>query len=280
MISRSNAMVWDAGSVPAEKVRRFTYPVGSEVIRVRLGSASRSTPDPTLIELHPPSEALFPGGTFFCSLELRTRNGWDRGLKLAGKDLSRQALVAHTTQQADNAIVSWYRGQIPVPLEADTDLAPAFTPIVVRVTQVAADLSSVDLEISSSAPRKVQLTEEPGAVVLSTDEHATVLTPCGDELVAATRLWSSGNVYRIRTRGYGGTGTPGTLSPKVTWTVQSQSADQPEGELVLITPSGLTTVTYLLLEDGATLVVLHSDSKSFTTEVVATVSEPDGSRRM
>ena len=59
MISRSNAMVWDAGSVPAEKVRRFTYPVGSEVIRVRLGSASRSTPDPTLIELHPRARRCF-----------------------------------------------------------------------------------------------------------------------------------------------------------------------------------------------------------------------------
>jgi hypothetical protein len=96
MISRSHMMVWDARSMPTEKVRRFTYPMTGEVINVRLGTASRSTTDPTLIELHPPSEALFPGGTFFCSLELRTRNGWDRGLKLSGTDPSRQDAKSFT----------------------------------------------------------------------------------------------------------------------------------------------------------------------------------------
>lgn len=278
-MAQAHLMIWDPNTVPAEKVRRFAYPVADEVISLRLGSASRQSPHPTLIELHPPNEAQFPLHTFRCSVELRTRHGWDRGLKLAGDDLARQAVVAHTTQEVDGVLVSWYRGQIPVPLSGDTDLAIDFTPLIVRVTHVETDLdvSAVDVEISTSTMREVRLEEEPGAVVMSTAERGSVLTPCGDELVVSTRLWSSGNVYRVRTRGYGGFGTPGMASTRVTWTIAGQTPTGLTDELLVPSAAGSVAVTYFLHEEIATLVVLHSEAAPVTAAVVATVSEADGS---
>ncbi len=278
-LAQAHLMIWDSNTVPAEKVRRFDYPVANEVIALRLGSASRQSPHPTLIELHPPNEAQFPLQTFRCSLELRTRHGWDRGLKLAGDDLARQAVVAHTTQETDGVLVSWYRGQIAVPLSGDTDLAIDSTPLIVRVTHVETDLdvSAVDLEISTSTTREVRLEEDPGSVVMSTAERGSVLTPCGDELVVSTRLWSSGNVYRVRTRGYGGSGTPGVAGALITWTIAGQTPTGVMGELLVPAAAGSVPVTYFLHEEIATLVVLHSEAEPVTANVVATVSEPDGS---
>ena len=138
-------------------------------------------------------------------------------------------------------------------------------------------MSAVDLEISTSTAREVRLEEDPGATVLSAGVRGSVLSPCGDELVVSTRLWSSGNVYRVRTRGYGGSGTPGVASPRITWTIAGQTPTDVIGELSIPSAGGSVPVTYFRHDEIATLVVLHSEAEPVTADVVATVSEPDGS---
>jgi hypothetical protein len=215
-------------------------------------------------------------------VEYRGRDGWDRGLHESGTDLARRAVVVHTrTDAPGDGVVTWYRGRVLVPTETDTDVAPAFTPFVVRVTWVADDDSAVEVEVTSSAPREVEIRREVYTAELAVRPLETRQTPCGDDLLWAERTLQTTTHFIPSTRGYGGTGDPGTASPVISWTVGGVPvpATPPAGglgSLEVPTSEGSFTVQYALDVDPARLVVVGRGGERYATEVRATATEPDG----
>ena len=270
---------WDEAMFPAGTVKAMAFPQQGQSLRVRLVSAGRNSSGTTLLMLRPNGADTDPEGRGRVYVEYRGIDGWDRGLKASGTDLARRAVVVHTRSDAPgDGVRTWYRGRVLVPAETDTDVAPAFTPLVVRVLDTDEDAGAVEIEVTSSAPREVEIARTVATAEVAVTNPEIRQSPCGDSLTWATRIQQTTTHFAAVTRGYGGTGDPGAPSPQVTWTVGGVAVP-PAADLSSIevpTPDGTFTVQYTLQVDPAVLVLVGRGGERYSAAVRATASEPGG----
>jgi hypothetical protein len=273
--ARAHVHQWNPQALPPGTVRHLPYPIAGAVHRVRLVGAGRNSQATSLIVLHPDGEDT--EGRFRCYVEYRSKDGWDVGLHESTADLARRAVVVHTLSDAvGDGVRCWYRGHILVPLETDTDLAPAFTPLVVRVMDVDEDAGVVEIEIGTSSPREVEIHARHFKLLLATSDEHTVRTSCGDDIVSATRIWQTTSLYRASTRGYGGTGDPGVVSPTISWTVAGVPVSAGTGSVNVTTPDGTFSMQYDLTAEPNELSLIGRGGEKYAAPVLVTVTEPDG----
>jgi hypothetical protein len=274
-LARAHIHQWDPQALPPGTVRDMPYPVGGAMYRVRLVGAGRSSQAPSLLVLRPPGEDA--EGRFRCYVEYRSKNGWDMGLHEATDNLARRAVVVHTLNDATgDGVRCWYRGHIVVPTETDTDLAPAFTLLVVRVIDVDEDAGAVEVEIGTSSPREIEIKARHFQSLLLTSDEEPMQTPCGDTIVSATRIYQSTSLYRASTRGYGDAGDPGVVSPVITWTVADQPIAPGTGTVDVDTPDGTFTLQYELFADPNELALVARGGERYTATVMAKATESNG----
>lgn len=140
-------------------------------------------------------------------LEFRDRRGWDRGLDKVGALRTRTSVVVHVVQSAPGIPPQpYYKGQIIVPVEVDTDLQIPGSPFTVRVLQSGEGY--VTLKVTRSAARgfKVDAEVEQAGVQFNPHVQAIRLTPCGDRLRWGTWKTKTVGVYTATAWGYGGSG--------------------------------------------------------------------------
>jgi hypothetical protein len=270
---------WDERMFPPGTVKALPYPLQGQTLRVRLTSAGRNSAATSLLMLRAGGTDLDREGRGRIYVEYRGKDGWDLGLHESGTDLARRAVVAHTLADTSNdGVRTWYGGRVVVPTETDTDVAPIFTPLVVRVTWVAEDNSAADVEVTTSAAREVEIRPKVFTAELAANNPEVRHSPCGDELIWATRIQQTTMHFTVSTRGYGGTGDPGVTSPQITWTVGGITIPsvQGSGSIEVPTTEGTFTVKYDLTLDPAVLVLVGRGGERYSTEVKATATEPDG----
>ena len=270
---------WDERMFPAGSVRSLPYPQQGQTQRVRLVSSGKNTGGASLLMLRPNGQDLDAEGRGRVYVEYRGKHGWDRGLHESTADLSRRAVVVHTrTDAAGDGLRTWYRGRVVVPTETDTDVAPSFTPFVVRVTWVDEDASAVEIEVTTSAPREVEIERKVFLFEQAVQNPEIRRSPCGDDLIWATRIQQTTSHFLAHTRGYGGTGDPGVSSPVIAWTVGGVAVPQVPGfsSLEVPTTEGTFTVQYELTLDPAVLVLVGRGGERYEAEVKATATEPGG----
>jgi len=277
--ARAQVHLWDDQAIPATRTRHLQMP-GGNIINARIYAAGAHVGSPELLVIHPQNEDSAGRGR--CYLEYRAKGRWDEGLDLFGSDLARQAVVAHTLADAvGDGVRCWYRGRILVPLEADTDLDIAGTPLNVRAVYVAGDASYVDVEIRTSKPRGVDLTVTGSDdVIASSGTQQKMGTPCGDTITWGTWVTQSFFNYRPHTYGFGGTSAPDVISPLIAWTVGGVPV--PAGSGTMNVPVDLATfsVEYVLHPATFELSLISRGGEKYAAPVVATATEPGGGNAM
>ena len=274
--ARAHVHLWDPQAFPAGRVFHVAAPLGRGVRRQRLVAAGRHGGGVNLLVVHPANED--PEGRGRCYVEYRQRIGWDDGLDLSGADLARQAVVVHTLANATgDGVRCWYRGRILIPLELDTDVAVEGTQFVVRVSDVEADGSAVEVEVSVVTPsREISIETRNYESLLAEHDVKVMGTPCGDTIVSATRTWQTTSYYRAATRGFGGLGKPDVASPVLTWTVDGKPVTVGGGFVDVETTEGVFTVQYELDGTTAELVLWGHGGQRYTTEVAVRATEQGG----
>lgn len=266
---------WDAQAFPPGTVKELSYPTSGQAYRIRLVAAGKNSPATSLLVLHPPGEDA--EGRFRCYVEYRSRDAWDRGLHESTTDLARRAVVVHTLNNTpDDGVRCWYRGHILVPTETDTDLAPAFTPLVVRVVDVDEEAGVVEVEIRTSAPREIEIQARHLRTLLLTSDEELLSTSCGDTIVSATRTYKSTSHYRASTRGYGGAGDPGVVTPVITWTVAGRTLTVGTGAVDVSAAEGTFTIQYELTADPNELTLIGRGGERYNAPITAAATEPHG----
>lgn len=272
--ARAHVHLWDPAAIPPSRVRHLQTPNGGKH-RLRLYSASARHGSPSLIVIHPPNEDAQGRGR--CYLEYRSNHNWDVGLDVAGNDLARQAVVAHTLADATNdGVRCWYRGRILVPLELDSDLEVTGTPLTVRVTDTDVDEGYVELEISTTSPRGVDLKIMGGDEIITGIDTQEMGTPCGDTIVWGTWIYQSQYFYQPITYGYGGEGAPDAAPPAVTWTVGGKPVPAGSGFLDVPAADGIFTVGYSIDPVTSELSLSSRGGEKYSVPVIATATEPGG----
>jgi len=268
---------WDERMFPPGTVKTLPFPPQGAAHKVRLASAGRNTGATSLLMLQPPGEDAEGRGRVY--VEYRGQDAWDRGLHLDGTDLARRAVVVHTrTDASGDGVRTWYRGRVLVPTETDTDVAPAFSPLVVRVTWVDDEAGAVEVEVRTSAPREIEIERKVFLFEQAVQNQETRRSPCGDDLTWATRIQQTTTHFTPSTRGYGGTGEPGVSSPQIDWTVGGVPvpAGTTQGSLDVPTTEGTFTMQYDLTLDPARLILVGRGGERYAAEVKATATEPGG----
>lgn len=277
MPARAHVHLWDDKALPPARVRHLQTPGGTTPIRARLYAAGVHAGSPELIVVHPQNEDV--AGRDRCYLEFRAKGGWDNGLDLAGTDLARQAVVAHTlADAAGDGVRCWYRGRILVPLEADTDLDVTGTPLTVRAVYADPDGAYVDLDIGTSNPRGVDLTVTGRDDVIASTAEQPMGTPCGETITWGTWITQSFFTYLPHTYGFGGEGAPDVISPAIAWTVGGVPVPAGSGSIEVPAAGATFSVEYAL--DAATfeLSLTSRGGEQYSVTVMATASEPGGAK--
>lgn len=269
---------WDPASL-GDGVRLVPFPAPGVTVRATLRSAGLGGRGTALLGLTPPGEDAQGTGRVY--VEYRGRHGWDVGLDSAGPDLARQAVVVHVRRPAPgDGVRTWYAGRVLVPLEADTDVAPDGTGLVVRVTRVDPEGTHVDVAVTSGvAPHEVEVTSEVREAELAFTNPEPRRTPCGDAVTWGTHILQTTTILQAASRGYGAAGAPPAVSPAVSWTVGGVAVPGPGdlADLTVSTPDGDFTVQYLLdAANPSELVLVGRGGERYDVPVTVTVTEPGG----
>ena len=211
----SHLHLWDDAAVPAAAIRHLQLDGSTQTVRIHAASSNDS---PRLVVVHPDNED--DQGRGRCYIDFRQAAGWDRGLDLAGNDLARQGVVAHTLADTpDEGVRSWYRGKVVVPLQTDSDLRIAGTPLTVRVTDYYPEHGTVGVEISQGDARGLDLDRMHEDTIVDWRDLTWMGTPCGDQIVHGTWVTESHYTFLAVTYGFGGEGAPDAADPVVSWTI-------------------------------------------------------------
>src|SRR5262249_61772229 len=90
-----------------------------------------------------------PNGVGRVCVASRVPAGGDAGMDPLGPSLSREGVVVHLIVDiASKGPRAWYRGSVPT-VSADTDVAVATTPLVVRIVTVDPGRQWVDLSVTA-----------------------------------------------------------------------------------------------------------------------------------
>lgn len=277
-VSPAHLHQWDPASL-GDGVRVVPFPAPGGAVRATLRSAGLGSRGTTLLALTPPGEDAEGRGRVY--VEFRGRHGWDVGLDSVGGDLARQAVVVHVRRDTPtDGVRTWYAGQVHVPLEADTDVAPAGTGLVVRVTRVDPEGTHVDVEVASGVgPRGVELAVDVREAELAFTNPEPRRTPCGDDVTWGTHILQTTTIYQATSRGYGADGAPPVTSPQLTWSVGGVRVPGPGdlADLTVPTAQGDFTVQYLLSPaNPSELVLVGRGGEQYDVPVTVTVTEAGG----
>ena len=269
--ARAQIHHWDPAAIPANKMVDMQTPAGNKR-SVRLYAAS-SKKSPHLVIVHAINEDA--EGRNRCYIEYRDNKGWDKGLDVSGNDLARRAVVVHTLADGNNdGVRCWYRGQIKVPVELDSDLKVTGTPLVVRVVDTNVDEEYVEVEISTVHQRGVDIN------IQRRDEEITMIdahemgTPCGDTIIYGTHILQSIYIYKPVSYGYGGEGSPTQQPPTIKWKVNGIIVS---GDGYLSIAASAYPVNYIVHPVTMELTLISNPADRYTLQVEATATEPDGS---
>jgi hypothetical protein len=197
---------------------------------IRLYAAYADEGAPRLLVIDPAIVQPYAIGRTF--LEYRDVRKWDRGLEVTGSTLDRRCVVAHVAAlrpapdlNAGDTVGNrcFYRGQIVVPVEIDSDLQIPGTPYTVRVVDANVDEAWVELKVTRSSPAGATIDVTGSDDIEGHDGPIeTTHDICGDTLHYATWLLIAHYAFRPVTWGLGGAGTPTGAPPPplvVRWTV-------------------------------------------------------------
>jgi hypothetical protein len=255
--SRAVVHYWNPAAQRPAYVTTLAVP-GGATPTVRLYAAYGTVVGPHLVIIEP--DVIAPNSIGRTYLEYRDIRNWDRGLATTGQVLDRRGVAAHVAALrpapdlgAGDLIGNrcFYRGEILIPVETDSDMQVSGSPWTVRVLDADVEEGWVDLQVSRSSPSGFQIG------VAATNEVAgpegpieETRTPCGDTLHHGTWLTVGHAVFTPVTWGLGGTGsqTGGfNAPPTVQWTVGGVAVPSyaPSGTLSgCKAPEGLFNVVY------------------------------------
>lgn len=270
--ARAHVHLWEPAAIPANKIRDIQTPLFNNRQRLRLYAAS-SNKSPHLIIVRAVNEDS--AGRNRCYIEYRENKGWDKGLDIYGSDLARRGVVVHTLADAtNNGVRCWYRGNIEVPVEIDSDLKVSGTPLVIRVVNADVNEGYVDVEISSIQERGIEIT------VTRKDDEVTITnahemsTPCGDKIMYGTLILQSKYFYMPVSYGYGGEGSPIETPPIIKWKVYGETING-SGSISIVTSA--YPVYYSIDPVTQELSLSSNPAERYSLSVEATVTEPNGS---
>jgi hypothetical protein len=274
--ARAHVHQFDQLAIPASAVQHLPVPAGGVTRSLRLYTASGPhRGSPRLIAIHPANEDAEGRGR--CYLEYRDPAGWDAGLDVTGGDLGRRAVVAHTLADTTNdSVRCWYRGRILVPVEEDSDLAVTGTPLIVRVTDANVDDGYVELDISTSTARGIEIRSWGRDDVIAGIDTNQMGTPCGDTITYGTWITLTTRTYRPTTFGYGGEGAPDAKPPRISWTVGTHPITVYSRFLDVTTATGTFTIECQFDADTNELTLISRGGEKYSVEIECEAWEADG----
>lgn len=271
--ARAHVHLWDPSAIQDSLVRHMTMPSQGS-LRFDLVPALGGKAGVQLVALHPAGEDADGRGRVY--LEYRQRGGWDAGLDVSGNDLSRQAVVVHALADTAEGVRCWYRGRILVPVELDSDLKVAGTPLTVRVVDASAeDGGFAQVEVSLGSGAEVEIQVRSRDVVVAEVNPEPMLTPCGDKITHMTRLLVTETQYLPTSFGLGGEGAP-DAALKATWTLSGVVVPEGAGSLNVPTSEGEFSIDYFRHPLTAELRLTSGGGVRYRVDLVCTISEGDG----
>lgn len=268
--SRAHVHFWDAQAFPAHSTQYHPTLPSSAPFKARLFAATGPRSALRLIVIQTSTQGR-------CYIEYRDAKAWDQGLDTIGDDLARRAVVVHTIDQAtDGHMHSWYRGRILVPLEIESDLQVAGSPLNVRVISANPDMGYVDIEVTTSKPQGlyfIETTSDRVAGPIGPTESRT--TPCGDTVTWGTWATESQHGYQPLTHGFGGDDSPDTPPPTIGWTVGGipLNPSAGTGSVSVNTLQGGFSLRYSINPSDMTLTLTSQPGDQYDVPIVATASE-------
>ena len=255
----------------AGRVIEAAFPQSGAPVNAQIVPTSATSGNCLLI-LHPPGEPANGVGRVY--VEYRIAKGWDAGMDPLGPSLSREGVVVHSlVDQANVGLRVWYRGSIPT-VSVDSDVAVATTPLVVRAVHVDPDGKWVDLSVTASAARAVEIVRgnHSDDMVGVVGQLQEILTPCLDPIRTGSFATSTFSQFGVRTSGFGGGGQPGVAPATVAWTVGGVSATETSGTLNVPVDEVTFAVEYTIDPVVFELALTSRGGERFETPVVVTVT--------
>lgn len=272
--ARAHVHLWDSLALKPNHVHHIQVPSGGGKALFTLAAADHGGQQ--LAVLHPIGEDAEGRGR--CYIEYRHRGGWDIGLDVVGNDLARQAVVVHTLADATgDGVRCWYRGRILVPLELDSDLVVAGTPLTVLVTATDEQAGTVDIEVNTRLGRGINIHVRGSDEIITVVNPQAMGSPCGDQLTHGTWITQSQYFYQPVSYGFGGIGAPDAAPLIARWAVAGIEVVGPNGSIDAPTTGGSFTIEYALDPISAELSLLSRGGEQYRVDVTVTMTESDGS---
>jgi hypothetical protein len=273
--ARAHVHLWDPSAYKPGSIRELVAPIAG-THTARLYAAWSGQDIVRLIIVRPTNEDAQGRGR--CYIEYRDTKAWDAGLHTTGRDLARRAVVVHTLANApSDGVRCWYRGQIIVPVEIDSDLAISGTPLTVKVKSSNLERRYVDIEISIFAAPGIDISvTADDEIVRPAGPLKEKETPCGDVLRWGTWATQSEFVYRAITYGLGGEGTPGGAPPRLRWTVGSTPVPDGTGSLTVAVSGATFTIGYSVHSVTSDLSLTSQPGDKFSVGVAVTATDSAG----
>jgi len=285
--SRAVVHYWNANAQRETFVKTLTVP-NDLVAPVRLYAAYTDIGAPRLLVIEPEAPQTYAIGRTY--LEYRDTQKWDRGLEIAGPTLDRRSLVAHVVAMraapdlgAGDTVGNrcFYRGQILVPVEIDSDITLLGAPYTMRVVDVNVDEAWVDVKITRSSQSGFEIeVGKTDEIVGSDGPIETRHTPCGDTLHYATWLLIAHHAFRPVIWGLGGTGSSNSTPaapPTVRWTVGGVASPPGTANGTLSgcqSPTGSYDVNYVLDATGTLHLSSTTPGQAYQMSIEATATDP------
>ncbi|MGW0640418.1 hypothetical protein [Nocardia salmonicida] len=269
-LSRANLHRWMPEALAGRVIDR-SFPQSGETVRARVVPASAARGN-SLLVLHPNGEPSTGDGRIY--VEYRIQAGWDAGIDQFGPSLSRQGVVVHAiVGVAGVGPRVWYIGSVPTG-SIDSDVALDTTPLVITVEAFDVDHQWVDLAITTSAPRavEIELGNKEDEIVGPVGELQTDTTPCGDRIRKGIFATSTSGQFRVRTTGFGGHGEPDVAPPAVAWTVGGVPLPGVTGTIAVPVGGSTFSVDYIVDPSTFELTIASRGGERYDTAVVAAVT--------
>ena len=200
--------LWDRNCLPPHAIHAI-HVTDDGTPSFRLNAAYGANKTRRLVIVHPgaPGHPESAGGLGRMYLEFRDRRGWDLGLDKPGAPRTRTSLVAHVVQSGEGGKPqAFYKGQIIVPIEVDTDLQVPGTPHTVRIVQSGPGFVTVKVGRTRGRGIKGDAEVERTDVQVNPSVPALRRTPCGDLLRWGVWNTKTVGVFTATAWGYGGAG--------------------------------------------------------------------------
>jgi hypothetical protein len=255
----------------AARMVEAPFPQPGAPVTARIVPASASNGNRLLV-LHPPGEPANGAGRVY--VEYRVPAGWDAGLDPLGPSLSREGVVVYSIVDVPGqGPRAWYRGSVPS-VSADTDVAVATTPLVVRTVAVDPGRQWVDLSVTAGAAKAVEIVRglQTDDVVGPIGELQQTSTPCGDPVRRGTFATSTTARFGVRSSGFGGHGEPVDPQPTFAWSVGGASLSPPSGNVGVPVDGKVFTAGYTIDPATFELTLTSRGGERYETPAVVTIS--------